>query len=61
MQEIRELIKEWIESWKECRFCENMVKNNYSKLCGEHKVICDDCSEKQYEIHLGKNENTLRE
>jgi translation initiation factor 2 beta subunit (eIF-2beta)/eIF-5 len=50
MEEIRELIKEWIESWKECKHCNHMVRDTYYSY--ENKVICYECK---------INENTLQE
>ena len=48
MSKLSELIKQWLSSWKECRFCNHMilkVKNNYHELCGEDYVLCNDCYE----------------
>ena len=50
MDNIRMLIKEWIESWTECEFCNYMVRSTYYSY--DNKVICYKCK---------VDENTLQE
>ena len=51
MKEIRELIKEWIESWVECYYCNDMIQAKHIHSDNSDNIICKDCID----------ENTLQE
>ena len=53
MKGIGKLVKQWLNSWKECKFCNHMilkVKGSYHELCGEDYVLCNDCYKAEKDI-----------
>jgi hypothetical protein len=47
MTHIGMLIKEWIESWTECYYCNYMVRSTYYSYDNKNKVICKECINKE--------------
>ena len=51
MKEIRELIKEWIESWTECEYCNHMIRNKDVFSDNHDNPICSDCMLDEFGEH----------
>ena len=52
MNEIKDLIKDWLDSWSECVVCNHMCKNELLCSTNKDELICIDCvsDEKDYGV-----------
>mgnify|MGYP003151563594 FL=1 len=43
MQEFKILLNEWLNQWKECSICTDMLKLDDLNITNEDELICDEC------------------
>ena len=48
MTELKEVIKEYLNSWEECAYCNHMVKVELIGSDFEDKAICMECNTDWY-------------
>lgn len=48
MDDIKELIEDYLNSWKECSYCEHMVKIELLYSDNHDNNICKECIDIEY-------------
>ena len=51
MTVIGEIMKDYLNSWVECSYCNNMCKLEKISSDNHDNPVCDDCVEEQYMSH----------